>query len=236
MIPTLQQGQLGRRRRVGFGKDMVRLRFEAPNNSQTHIDEGIAESVWIASSSAVHITTAYTSKEAAGALAVDNALNSLSTPYKDANAITSGEWFVGFYAEVYTTFASKYLLGVENAAGTAAGSAWFFYFDISRLPHFYYSDGTTRASINSTTAITSGTSHYYACEKVGTTIYLSIDGTVVASAGFANSLNLPTGESITIGPSPGGPGPSVLYLDMLQIRRASVYAGANFTAPTAPIP
>jgi hypothetical protein len=232
-MAILQQAML--MTRSTFGPDLVRMSFEGPNLANAYYDSGSAASIWTGTStSAVHLTTAYF-KDGASALAIDAASDSLSTPYTANNAITSGDWFVGFWAEPFTTFASRYLLGVENSAGTAAGSAWFFYHDGSRLPYFFYSDGTTRTSIHSTTAITSGTEHYYACEKVGTTIYFSIDGVVKASAAFSNSLNLPSGQAITIGVSPGGSGPTGLYVDMLQIRRASVFAGANFTAPTTPI-
>jgi hypothetical protein len=216
--------------------DLIRLRFEGANNSQTFTDEGTAGSVWTPSQALAPTISTAQFVEGASAFNEGGGGEYITTPYVAGNAITSGEFFIGAWIRCTGTFASRYLFGVEDAGGTAAGSGWFFYSASSNRVFFFYSDGSTRASINKATGQSANTFFYVACERVSNTLYLSVGGTVVATVGFSGSLNLPGSASLRVGATPAGTGPDGMQVDMLQVRRASVYGGANFTPPTTAIP
>ena len=210
--------------------DLVRLGFDHAPGSEQWRDDGRARSQWI-NSGAVTVTTAAAAHGVAG-LSLPAASAFLYTPLTEFNAVRSGLWFIRGKFTPFTTFASRYIAGVEDAGGTAAGSSWFFYHDASRRPYLFYSDGVTRASINGATSLTSGTTYDWHTESTGTNLYLHIDGTVVASVAFSGTLALPAAGQIRIGQTLAGNGPDALYADCFQMGRRAVYGGSNFTPAT----
>lgn len=163
----------------------------------------------------------------------------LERNYGGEIAITSGDFFIGFWIEFRSTLSGAntyYLLAVQGTPITAAGTAWAIVVGNAGNPAiaFVYSDGTTRSFAGSSTSDFPSMGWYYvAVERVGSTIYLSVNGTVKHSFAFSGTFNVPA-VKMRFARAEGGAGtalPNDTFYDMLQIKRRSVYGGANFTPP-----
>lgn len=236
MIHTQQLGQLGRNQRFGYGPDLIRLQFNAPSGYTTYPDSGSAGSVWSDGGGSMAISTLSTPPEGGSWLLLNTNAVTLSTPYVAGNAITGGDFFIGGYFRPSGIIASRYMISVQDATGTVAGTAWGFFVASAGLLHIIICDGTTRTVHSTGITLVADTTYYIAMERVGNTIYPSVGGVVGTTLAFAGSVNLPSGRSINLGAAEAGNAPDGMYVDLLQIRRASVFGGAGFTIPTTPIP
>lgn len=227
MIHAYQSAQLGRVGRVGAGPDVIRHRFQA-----MLVDEGFAESVWSTGGGSMVLSTSL-SPALGSWLRITTNGSALSTPWSAANAISgSGEWFVGFDFRMTGTITSAYIASVQNAGATAAGTALAWVLNASNQLLLVVSDGTTRTVHNTGKTIVADTTYYCGTERVGNTIYPSIDGSLGTTLAFSGSLNLPAGQSLQLGAANAGGTSTSLYIGRLQIRRASRFGGAGFTVPS----
>ena len=80
---------------------------------------------------------------------------------------------------------------------------------------------------------------YAAVERIGNTLYGYKNGTLIATQAIAVSLQIPAGSpSLHIGAGVTSAHQTFgsCVVDMLQVRRQSVFGGVSFTPPTTPVP
>ena len=231
---------------IARGPDGVRLLFNEKNGSSIFHDfgqDGNRQYEWTRNPSlAAAVDSTAQFKEGTASLSLSSAADYIQASGA-ANANTcpqTSEWFIGgWFRPVAVT--SVALAGINSGTGTAAQRGWLFVTNASNVPFFLASNGTTSTLFQMQTgAILVNTWVYLAAERVNVSgtlkIFVSVNG-VVGNAGgtaYSSTLNLPSTNVVIgiSGPNAGCGG----FCDMLQIRQAQIFGGANFTAPTSPIP
>lgn len=218
--------------------DIIQLLGEGANGGSTFTDGGTAGSTWTRSGANVTTSTAQF-KQGVASIRVAGASDYLRTPYVSGNAITSGDFFIGFWLYGASGISSRYVLGIDTVDGNPGNRGWLLYLNISSVLIFYYSNGTTTWTINVGTGggISGSTWYYVRVERASGVIYTSLGSGAVNSVSSSVTLHIPpTSPYLCVGAQPIGSGVSDMYVDMLQIKRANVYGGAVITTPpTSPV-
>jgi hypothetical protein len=151
--------------------DIIQLLGEGANGGTVWTDGGSAGSVWTHGGSAIETSTA-DFQQGAASLHSTSAGAKISTPLVSANAITTGDFFIGAWVKVVSGANSRYLLGNSDNLGTAAGTAWFVYSASALQAYLFISDGSTVHNV--TFGTWSGAWQYLRIERVSNTIYCSL--------------------------------------------------------------
>jgi hypothetical protein len=228
--------------------DIIHLMFDAAAGSQIFTDEGSAGSVWTPSTavSGKCEITANNVVEGIGAfyteltLVPDNENHEyIATPYTAANAITSGDFFIGFWLRPSDTqLTNRFMFGVTDTDTDPANTGFYFYTTNGGRLVFRYSDGVTEHEFDIAGVPPTNTQTYICVERIGNTIYGSKNGSSVASAAISGALHLPVGQELHIGAGVNAAHQTFgsCTVDMMQVRRQSVFGGLAFTPPTTAIP
>lgn len=162
--------------------------------------------------------------------------------YSAANAISAGDFFIGiWYFPGTTVLTSKgsgtYVVGVQDATPTAAGTAWALFHGNTGDFYLVVSDGTTRQLLGPyTAAVVANQWNYLAAERVSGSVKLSNNGTVGATIAYSTALNIPTGQAIRMGQAVFGAAPTYAEStwNSFQLMRRAPHGGASFVAPSVP--
>ena len=98
------------------------------------------------------------------------------------------------------SFADKYVVSLQDATPTAAGTQFALAFDGASRPVIVCSNGSTRSVIaTASSAPSTGVWYESVFTRRGDTFEWSFDGTVYCTATYANELNHPTSQDLRFG-------------------------------------
>lgn len=195
---------------------VISMDFEA-----NYTDTGSAGSSWSAGGSGVSIDTS-APLVGAGSLSISDPSGYLRASATADNMLpVSGDWELSCRA-LASSWSNAYLFSVQDSTPTAAGTQFAIACDAVSRAVVVLSNGTTRSQViapATATTLPTGSAFDLAVGRSGTTIYLKINGTTVASATYASTLAQPAGQSWRIGHSvyaSGGAAPA-FKLDTLRL-------------------
>lgn len=154
-------------------------------------------------------------------------------------AIGAADFALECWATCSTTVAAVQCL-ISNTTGgtnTAANNCVILYFFNGTFEAaFYQGAGAPLAVITSGSGMTDGTRRHVRTGRVGSTVYLAVNGTVVDTDTAAGALNS-TANGLYLGAHGQTAG---LYLngriDFPRVRTGYGFSTSNFTVPTFPFP
>lgn len=211
--------------------DTIRMRFET---AYPFTDEGSAGSTWTRSSANVAQSTASSPPEGSSWMLSSAAGDNLHCTWGSANRITT-TGFIGGYFRPSGSMVSVYLASVQDATGTAAGTAWAWVTNGSGTLFLIYCNGTTRTVTTTGVAMTADVRKYLGIEVYGGNIYASVDGVIKITAAFTGFPAISRDLRLCAAEAGNGPGGG-LYVDLFQVGAGTPFQGANFTPPTSYIP
>jgi hypothetical protein len=219
---------------------MIRLLFNEVTGTAHFFNDGTdAERIpeWSRSGSATAVCSTAQFKEGTASLSLAGGTSDFiqTGAVAGRNFPVSGDMFAGgWFRPAFVT--SVRFCGLEPGT-TPALRGWIFVSNASNQIFFFYSDGTTTFQIGPGPALTVNTFAYLAVERVSNKLYFSVNGTIVNVGGtaFASNFNSPAGN-FQLGATQASGAGCGGFIDMWQMRPASVFGGANFTPPTTPIP
>ncbi len=194
MIPTLQQGQFGRRRVAAAGAAVaykIEMDLEGANGSQTFTDTGTGGSTWTGTGGATLTTTSPLAGSSSLVLAG-------TSDYMEAAASTAAnmlpatnDFDLSFTWRPATIVSSSYVVSVMDTTASAAGTQFSISLGSFSEIYLYGSNGTTRSLLagSGSTAVASNTTYAMLLSRRGTAIAISRDGVSIASGTLAGGYS-----------------------------------------------
>lgn len=221
LLLVYQQGQFGRGAIVG--RDLVYMDFEDVDGSTTFTDTGEGGSTWTAGGNAQIDTgtvLAGTSSLLIPALNADY----IGTPYSVANGLPArGDWDI--LCRVRCSGwdlggVGKTFISAQNAATTAADTAFAVACNTSRNLLMILSDGTTRSVIaQSSSAMANNTTYDIAVARRGHSVSIGFGPGTGGAGTFTGAINMPAGRTLRVGNhETGNTGAPNLWVDTFRIR------------------
>ena len=140
--------------------------------------------------------------------------------------IGTNDFTVDFWAYITSTGSLSFFFDTRTDGSTSSGFAIY-----SPGGALAFSDGSV--SIVGPAVPLNSWHHIEVCRS-GTTVYLFLDGVIVASGTYANTFLSPTWVLGAAQFSPIGADPIIGYMDEFHIVNGTALHTANFTPPTAP--
>lgn len=215
--------------------DLVHMMFNGVDAGTVFDDDGTEGATWTHSGAVdTHGTSYGVAQEGIASLRVSGPTAYLTAAYAGWLP-AAADFFIGFWFRPQAGLTSKYLMGV-NGSGSAADRAVVFYVDSSDFLNVFWSDGSS-VDFMVFGAVTSGNWYYVRVERVGNTIYASLNNTAPTTKAFSGSINAPGGSpEWRIGANAAGDGVSNFNIDMFQIKDSAPYSGGTIASPpTTPV-
>jgi hypothetical protein len=151
--------------------------------------------------------------------------------YDARNAITSGDFHIGCRVWLDLSTNTYYIWGVQGTTPNGADTAWNIVIGGggNRCIGLVTSDGSSRVyNFSPTDDIVGAAYRWLAAERVGSTIYLYVDGVRKHSYSYSSTLNIPSSTKLRIGHTTGGFGTALgpRFFDWCQVKRRSLFNGA----------
>lgn len=224
MIPfPLQAGQAGMT--AGGGPYRSRLRFDTGDASTVFTDEGLSPKTWTRSGTGVFCSTTQILEGVSSLYCTANT-DYLEALNDGANAVKAGDFTINIMARWGASPVSAYILSVQNAGATPAGTAWAMATNINARISVVLCDGTTRSVYTaSANAMSSATNYTLRWVRSGTgtnnnTVY--INSTNVLQFTDNKIVNIPSGEVIRIGAAKAGNTIADTYFDNFWTARKAI--------------
>jgi hypothetical protein len=181
----------------------IALDFEAANNSTVFTDTGTAGSTWSRGATGAVVTTS-SPLVGAGSLFLPTQSDYIETNAVAGNMLPASADFDLSWAASSTNWAvggvGEYMLSVQDASATAAGTQFVVATNASTQVAFIASNGTTRSVVGTSTLALTGTGGYsFLLTRRGNLFTLTVDGTPFISATWANNFAQPAGRKWRIG-------------------------------------
>lgn len=217
MIPGVVSGGFTKIGVSNFVFPRIEMHFEGANGSTIYEDEGTGSSIWTAVGTAPTLTTSSPLAGTSSLSITSGGGSGIETPINDSNRIPRyGDFSLKFKARATSWLSPAstgcYILSIQNAASTAAGTIFAVATNSSQQVILVYSDGTTRSVSAAGSTLPTGSTVEFEFRRVGTTLELLVNGTVQCTVtGFTGNFPLATGvmwrvgvpEGATSGPTNG---------------------------------
>ena len=206
--------------------DAIYMLFDTGNGSTTFTDAGTAGSTWSGTAGVV-CSTAHIIEGVSSLYLPSNAdyleAATSSTNRLPASSDFSVKWKARYSSSLSAAGTGGYLISIQDASATAAGTQFAIVTNSSGNLAIVYSDGTTRSVAVGSTPITTGSDIQFEFKRVGTTLTLMQAGVAaVTVTGFSGSFPAASGTKWRLGKPENGSNNALAtgsYLDHFTLTR-----------------
>jgi hypothetical protein len=174
----------------------IDMLFDAGNGEAVFSDSGTGASTWTVGSGAVVCSTAEVLAGVSSLFIPAGGAPYLTAAASAGNLLPATKDFsLRFRARASSWLrpdsAGCYILSVQDAASTAAGTQFAIATNTNQFPALVYSDGTTRSVATGSVAIPTNATVLFELVRTGSTLALKINGAVAVSVTFSGAFPQP---------------------------------------------